>query len=112
MTVGVDKRLYNQYGTDFKLHLRRDRPYIVNPYQMIANNYLTVSALPLKCQFMAGVISVTRLPDSLLYFEGEVFDICLKYCYNVKKLFVAYARKRVLDGKTVKKTTYLFFAKH
>ena len=30
--------LYNQYGTDFKLHLRRDRPYIVNPYQMIANN--------------------------------------------------------------------------
>lgn len=24
--------LYNEYGTDFKLHLRRDRPYIVNPY--------------------------------------------------------------------------------
>ena len=30
--------LYNEYGTDFKLHLRRNRPYIVNPYQMIANN--------------------------------------------------------------------------
>lgn len=30
--------LYNEYGTDFKLHLRRDRPYIVNPYQLIANN--------------------------------------------------------------------------
>ena len=30
--------LYNEYGTDFKLHLRRGRPYIVNPYQMIANN--------------------------------------------------------------------------
>ena len=30
--------LYNEYGTDFKLHLRRDHPYIVNPYQLIANN--------------------------------------------------------------------------
>lgn len=29
---------YNDYGTDFKLHPRRDEPYIVNPYQMVANN--------------------------------------------------------------------------
>lgn len=30
--------IYNNYGTDFKLHPRRDEPYIVNPYQMVANN--------------------------------------------------------------------------
>lgn len=30
--------MYNDYGTDFKLHLRRDYPYIVNPYQIVANN--------------------------------------------------------------------------
>lgn len=29
--------IYNDYGTDFKLHLRREEPYIVNPYQMVAN---------------------------------------------------------------------------
>lgn len=31
--------VYNTYGTDFKLHARRDgMRYIVNPYQMVANN--------------------------------------------------------------------------
>ena len=30
--------IYNRYGTDFKLHPRREEPYIVNPYQMVANN--------------------------------------------------------------------------
>ncbi len=30
--------IYNRYGTDFKLHPRRDEPYIVNPYQMVANH--------------------------------------------------------------------------
>lgn len=30
--------IYNSYGTDFKLHPRREREYIVNPYQMVANN--------------------------------------------------------------------------
>ena len=30
--------IYNRYGTDFKLRPRRDEPYIVNPYQMVANN--------------------------------------------------------------------------
>ena len=29
---------YNRYGIDFKLHARSDKPYIVNPYQMVANN--------------------------------------------------------------------------
>ena len=29
---------YNSYGIDFKLHLRRDIVYVVNPYQMVANN--------------------------------------------------------------------------
>ena len=29
---------YNEMGTDFKLHLKRDDPYIVNPYQIVANN--------------------------------------------------------------------------
>lgn len=29
--------IYNDYGTDFKLHPRREEPYIVNPYQMVAN---------------------------------------------------------------------------
>ena len=30
--------IYNEYGTDKKLHPRRDREYIVNPYQMAAIN--------------------------------------------------------------------------
>jgi predicted DNA-binding transcriptional regulator YafY len=30
--------VYNRYGTDFKLHPRRKEEYIVNPYQMVANN--------------------------------------------------------------------------
>lgn len=30
--------IYNDYGTDFKLHPRREEPYIVNLYQMVANN--------------------------------------------------------------------------
>ena len=30
--------VYNTYGTDFKLHPKRNDPYIVNPYQMVANN--------------------------------------------------------------------------
>ena len=30
--------IYNEYGTDKKLHPRRDREYIVNPYQMAAAN--------------------------------------------------------------------------
>lgn len=29
---------YNEYGTDKKLHPRREREYIVNPYQMAATN--------------------------------------------------------------------------
>lgn len=29
---------YNDYGTDKKLHPRRDREYVVNPYQMAATN--------------------------------------------------------------------------
>jgi len=29
---------YNYIGTDFKLHPRREEPYIVNPYQIVANN--------------------------------------------------------------------------
>ena len=30
--------VYNSYGTDFKLHPRQEMPYIVSPYQMVANN--------------------------------------------------------------------------
>lgn len=30
--------IYNSYGTDFKLHPRREEVYIVNPYQLVANN--------------------------------------------------------------------------
>lgn len=30
--------MYNSYGTDFKLHPRRKEKYLVNPYQMVANN--------------------------------------------------------------------------
>ncbi len=30
--------VYNSYGTDFKLHPKREEPYIVNPYQTVANN--------------------------------------------------------------------------
>lgn len=29
---------YNDMGPDFKLHLKRKEPYIVNPYQIVANN--------------------------------------------------------------------------
>lgn len=29
---------YNEYGTDFKLHPKKNSKYIVNPYQMVANN--------------------------------------------------------------------------
>ena len=39
----IDKRkkvsfIYNSYGTDFRLHPKRKEPYIVNPYQIVANN--------------------------------------------------------------------------
>ena len=39
----IDKKkkvsfVYNSYGTDFQLHPRRKEPYIVNPYQIVANN--------------------------------------------------------------------------
>lgn len=30
--------IYNSYGTDFKLHPKRETPYIVSPYQIVANN--------------------------------------------------------------------------
>ena len=30
--------IYNTMGTDFKLHPTREEPYIVNPYQIVANN--------------------------------------------------------------------------
>ena len=30
--------VYNNIGTDFKLYPRREEPYIVNPYQIVANN--------------------------------------------------------------------------
>ena len=30
--------IYNSYGTDFKLHPKRNEPYIVNPYQLVASN--------------------------------------------------------------------------
>ena len=30
--------IYNSYGTDKKLHPKRDEEYIVNPYQMVATN--------------------------------------------------------------------------
>lgn len=30
--------VYNNYGEDKKLHPRREEPYIVNPYQMVAND--------------------------------------------------------------------------
>lgn len=30
--------IYNSYGTDKRLHPRREEPYIINPYQMVATN--------------------------------------------------------------------------
>ena len=30
--------IYNKMGTDFKMHPTREEPYIVNPYQIVANN--------------------------------------------------------------------------
>ncbi len=30
--------MYNSYGVDFKLHPKRAERYIINPYQMVANN--------------------------------------------------------------------------
>lgn len=30
--------IYNDVGTDFKFHPRREEPYVVNPYQIVANN--------------------------------------------------------------------------
>ena len=30
--------IYNEIGTDFKMHPRREESYIVNPYQIVANN--------------------------------------------------------------------------
>ena len=30
--------IYNDYGTDFKLHPRRDEPYVVNPYALVMAN--------------------------------------------------------------------------
>ena len=30
--------IYNEYGTDFKLRPKREEKYVVNPYQMVANN--------------------------------------------------------------------------
>ena len=30
--------IYNEMGTDFKLHPKRQEPYKVNPYQIVANN--------------------------------------------------------------------------
>lgn len=30
--------IYNEMGIDFKLHPKREEPYIVNPYQIVANN--------------------------------------------------------------------------
>lgn len=30
--------IYNSYGTDCKLHPRKAEPYLINPYQMVANN--------------------------------------------------------------------------
>lgn len=30
--------IYNEIGTDFRLHPKREEPYIVNPYQIVANN--------------------------------------------------------------------------
>lgn len=30
--------IYNSIGTDFKIHPRREEPYFVNPYQIVANN--------------------------------------------------------------------------
>lgn len=30
--------VYNEIGTDFKLHPKREEPYIFNPYQIVANN--------------------------------------------------------------------------
>ena len=30
--------IYNDYDTDFKLRLRREKRYIMNPYQLIINN--------------------------------------------------------------------------
>jgi predicted DNA-binding transcriptional regulator YafY len=30
--------IYNTVGTDFQLHPKREREYVVNPYQIVANN--------------------------------------------------------------------------
>ena len=30
--------IYNSYGKDFKLHPRKDTAYVVNPYEIVANN--------------------------------------------------------------------------
>ncbi len=30
--------IYNEMGTDFKLRPKREEPYVVNPYQIVANN--------------------------------------------------------------------------
>ena len=30
--------IYNEMGTDFKFHPKREEPYTVNPYQIVANN--------------------------------------------------------------------------
>ena len=34
----ADEFIYNEMGTDFKMHPKRKDPYVVNPYQIVANN--------------------------------------------------------------------------
>ena len=62
--------LYNDYGTDFRLHPKREKPFIVNPYHLVANN----GRYYLICNYdkyddishfrIDKMTEVTMLPDS------------------------------------------------
>lgn len=67
--------IYNSYGADLKLRPRREEPYIVNPYQMVANNgryyllgnydkYDNVSHYRLDCMTYVQILDAKAKPKN------------------------------------------------
>ena len=101
--------IYNSYGTDKKLHPKREREYVINPYQMVATNgryylicnydkYDTLSNYRID-----RITGITKQDEDTCMVEVEVneeafFHWAMQYGLHIEVLEPTSMRERIMSA--------------